>query len=256
MKNYYHILGLSFESSPEKQLIEAAYKALVKLYHPDLYKGDKKSLSRKIREINESYETLSNEEKKKVYDEKLKNYHMSKSFDYSDQEFEDKDVFNKKYIDEDWEIALLVYPELEKKKKKLSKYSQKLGFQFQFYLLETKEFYKFEIITERFINAFLERKFGTSTKIKLFSKILIENGFRKNAIYLNKLIKVLGSKSEDRIIKTFFKQFPDLQDYLSEEMKFYKKIIRSETNNSESKKILILFLVILLILFFVTIVNS
>ena len=123
-------------------------------------------------------------------------------------------------------------------------------------MLETKEFYKFEIITERFINAFLERKFGTSTKIKLFSKILIENGFRKNAIYLNKLIKVLGSKSEDRIIKTFFKQFPDLQDYLSEEMKFYKKIIRSETNNSESKKILILFLVILLILFFVTIVNS
>ena len=37
--------GLSFESSPEKQLIEAAYKALVKLYHPDVYKGDKKSLS-------------------------------------------------------------------------------------------------------------------------------------------------------------------------------------------------------------------
>jgi len=65
VKNYYHILGLSFESSPEKQLIEAAYKALVKLYHPDVYKGDKKSLSRKIREINESYETLSNEEKKK-----------------------------------------------------------------------------------------------------------------------------------------------------------------------------------------------
>ena len=108
MKNYYHILGLSFESSPEKQLIEAAYKALVKLYHPDVYKGDKKSLSFKIREINESYETLRNEEKKKVYDEKLKNYHMSKSFDYSDQEFEDKDIFNKKYVDEDWEIALLV----------------------------------------------------------------------------------------------------------------------------------------------------
>ena len=40
----------------------------------------------------------------------------------SDQEFEDKDIFNKKYIDEDWEIALLVYPELEIKKKKLSKY--------------------------------------------------------------------------------------------------------------------------------------
>ena len=82
MKNYYHILGLSFESSPEKQLIEAVYKALVKLYHPDVYKGDKKSLGRKIREINESYEILSNEEKKKIYDEKLKTYHIKKSFDY------------------------------------------------------------------------------------------------------------------------------------------------------------------------------
>ena len=102
-----------------------------------------------------------------IYDEKLKNYHMSKSFDYSDQEFEDKDIFNKKYIDEDWEIALLVYPELEIKKKKLSKYSQKLSFQFQFYLLETKEFYKFEIITERFINAFLERyKFKTNKSLE------------------------------------------------------------------------------------------
>ena len=101
MKNYYHILGLSFESSPEKQLIEAAYKALVKLYHPDVYNGDKKSLNRKISEINESYETLRNEAKKKVYDEKLKNYHMSKSFDYSDQEFEDKDIFNKVYSEND-----------------------------------------------------------------------------------------------------------------------------------------------------------
>ena len=42
-------------------------------------------------------------------------------FDYSDEEFEDKDIFNKKFIDEDWEIALLVYPELEKKKILLAK---------------------------------------------------------------------------------------------------------------------------------------
>ena len=41
MKNYYHILGLSFESNPEKELIDAAYKALVKIYNPDVYKGEK-----------------------------------------------------------------------------------------------------------------------------------------------------------------------------------------------------------------------
>ena len=117
MKNFYHILGLSFESSPEQQLIEAAYKALVKLYHPDLYKGDKKTLKRKITEINEAYTVLSNLSKKVEYDKKLEKFKIEKSFDFFDEEFEDKDLFDKKYIDEDWEIALLVYPELEKIKK-------------------------------------------------------------------------------------------------------------------------------------------
>ena len=65
MKNHYHILGLSFESKPETSLIDAAYKALVKLYHPDIFKGNHKDLKRKITEINEAYEILSNIEKKK-----------------------------------------------------------------------------------------------------------------------------------------------------------------------------------------------
>ncbi len=255
MKNYYHILGLSFESNPEKQLIEAAYKALVKIYHPDVFHGDKKSLNRKISEINEAYEILSVTKKKEIYDKKLKKYQIEKSFDYSDEEFEDKDIFNSKFIDEDWEIALLVYPELEQNKNILSKYSQKLGLQFQFYLLETKEFYKYENIKNKFINAFLERKFGTSHEIKTFSKILIENNFRKNAIYLNKLIKVIGSKSEKRIIKTFFKQFPDLEEFLTEEMKFYKKF-KHINNTDRDQKIFIFILVFLLILFFITIINN
>ena len=64
MKNYYHILGLSFESNPETQLISAVYKALIKLYHPDVFKGDKKTLNRKITEINEAYEVLKDQKKK------------------------------------------------------------------------------------------------------------------------------------------------------------------------------------------------
>ena len=255
MKNYSHILGLSFESNPETQLISAAYKALIKLYHPDVFKGDKKTLNRKITEINEAYEVLKDKKKKNIYDEELKKFQQDKSFDYSDEEFEDTDQFNKKYIDQDWEIALLVYPELERNKKILSKYSQKLSLQFQFYLLETKEFYKFEIIKKRFINAFLERKFGTSEEIKAFSKILIENGFKKNAIYLNKLIKVIGYNSEKRIIRTFFKQFPDLEEFMTEEMRFYKKIkINSSSENDQ--KLFIIVLVVLLICFFITLISN
>ena len=77
MKNYYHILGLSFESNPENSLIDAAYKALVKLYHPDIYKGNNRDLKEKITELNEAYEILSNANKKKKYDEKL-SFHKKK----------------------------------------------------------------------------------------------------------------------------------------------------------------------------------
>ena len=254
MKNFYHTLGLSFESNPEPQLIEAVFKALVKLYHPDVYKGDKRSLNRKITEINEAYETLSKPDKKDQYDKKLRKFQLTKSFDFSEEEFEDKDLFNNKYIDEDWEIALLVYPELEGQKKLLCKYSQKLGFQFQFYLLETKEFYKLEDIVQRFINAFLERKFGTSNDIKTLSRILIENNFKKNAVYLNKLIKVIGSYSEKRIIKTFFNQFPDLEDELSEKIDSYKPK-RKKINNEKYQNILLIFSIILLVFFFIIIID-
>lgn len=255
MKNYYHILGLSFESNPEPQLINAAYKALVKIYHPDLFKGDKKLLNRKITELNEAYEVLNDVYKKKKYDEQLKKFHIDKSFEYSDEEFEDKDIFDSKFIDDDWEIALLVYPELENKKKLLLKYSQKLAFQFQFYLLETKEFYKFDNISNRFISAFLERKFGSSNEIKSFARILIENGYRKNAIYLNRLVKVIGSKSEKRIIKTFFKQFPDLERFLEEERKFYNNL-KVNYDKKPDQKFFVFILIILLVFFFITLIKN
>ena len=247
MKNFYHILGLSLEPAPEQQLIEAAYRALVKLYHPDVYKGDKKSLKRKISEINEAYDTLSHNKKREDYDKNLKKIQIDKSFQFTDDEFEDKDLFNSKYIDEDWEIALLVYPELEKIKENLLKYSLKLSFQFQFYLLETKEFNKLTNVESRFIDAFLERKFGTSLEIKSLSRFLIENNYKKNAKYLNKLIQVLGTRSEKRIIKTFFKQFPEIENIFTnqsntKEKKDYANFIEKYQN----------YLLVLLVIFLIT----
>ena len=239
---------------PEQQLIEAAYKALVKLYHPDVYKGDKKGLKRKIIEINEAFDTLNDPLKRKQYDIKLKKFQVDKSFDFIDEEFEDKNLFNNKYIDEDWEIALLVYPELEKLKDNLSKYSYKLSLQFQFYLLETKEFNKLNFISERFIDAFLERKFGSSLQIKTLSKMLIENDHSTKAKYLNKLIKVLGSKSENRILKTFFKQFPEVEELFSEKLNIFEKINLSFSEKYQNS--LVITLLIFLFVFILVVIRS
>lgn len=75
-ENYYDILEVSKNASPE--IIEKAYKTLVKKYHPDLQKNEEKNkYEEKIKKINEAYDILSNPEKRKNYDLNLKNTQFS-----------------------------------------------------------------------------------------------------------------------------------------------------------------------------------
>lgn len=75
-QNYYDILEINKNASPE--IIEKAYKTLVKKYHPDLQKNNlKNNYEEKIKKINEAYEILSNPEKRKKYDLILKNKEIS-----------------------------------------------------------------------------------------------------------------------------------------------------------------------------------
>lgn len=71
MKNYYEILEVNEHASIE--IIEKAYKVLIKKYHPDLYVGEKKQYAEKrTRDINEAYRILSDEFLKEQYDAELK----------------------------------------------------------------------------------------------------------------------------------------------------------------------------------------
>ena len=64
MKDYYSILGVPREA--EVELIKATYLALSKIYHPDIYKGDKKFAEKRMQDINEAYEILSDSKKKRI----------------------------------------------------------------------------------------------------------------------------------------------------------------------------------------------
>ena len=70
MKNYYEILEVSKNAS--KEIIEKAYKVLAKKYHPDLQQeSERKKAEEKMKIINEAYEILSDDEKRKNYDIEL-----------------------------------------------------------------------------------------------------------------------------------------------------------------------------------------
>lgn len=71
-KNYYEILEVDKNASPE--IIEKAYKTLIKKFHPDLQEDNlKDEYEEKIKKINEAYEVLSNPSKKNEYNLFLEN---------------------------------------------------------------------------------------------------------------------------------------------------------------------------------------
>ena len=63
-KDYYDTLGVGKNSSQGD--IKKAYFKLAKQYHPDVNKTE--GAKAKFEEINEAYETLGDESKKRVYD--------------------------------------------------------------------------------------------------------------------------------------------------------------------------------------------
>ena len=69
-RTLYEILEVSENASPE--IIEKAYKTLAKKYHPDLQEEANKSKAEAMmKKINEAYDVLGNEEKRKAYNAEL-----------------------------------------------------------------------------------------------------------------------------------------------------------------------------------------
>ncbi|AGW14436.1 DnaJ C-terminal domain-containing protein [Megalodesulfovibrio gigas] len=76
-KDYYQILGVS-KTAPKEEIAKA-FKKLARQYHPDL-NPDNKTAETKFKEINEAYEVLKDEEKRKLYDRLGPNWQHGQDF--------------------------------------------------------------------------------------------------------------------------------------------------------------------------------
>lgn len=65
-RDYYEVLGVQKGATAEE--IKKAFRKLTKENHPDLHPGDK-ACEERFKEANEAYEVLSDEEKRKKYDQ-------------------------------------------------------------------------------------------------------------------------------------------------------------------------------------------
>jgi len=65
-KDYYAMLGVKKTATPEE--IRKAFRKLARKYHPDVNPGDKKA-EEKFKEMSEANDILSDEKKRKIYDQ-------------------------------------------------------------------------------------------------------------------------------------------------------------------------------------------
>jgi curved DNA-binding protein CbpA len=204
-KDFYKILGVI--DSAELAVIKAAYKALMMIYHPDRYSGNKEDAIKKSKEINEAYAVLIDPTKRKKYDaerEARKNQYDP------EPEQEEKEFTNARnnVFEADWNIAIEHIKGLDDLHQDLNTLSPDLAFTFKLEILESKRFDQAKSIAKQFEAEFLEKFFGSNKYIQHFSGWLLKQGKRDIAKEINKIVVVLGSSLvANDVIETIIKKY-------------------------------------------------
>ena len=80
--DYYKLLGIEKTATPKE--IKSAYRKLARKFHPDLNPNDKDA-KKKFQQINEANEVLSDQDKRKKYDQYGKDWQHSDQFENQQQ---------------------------------------------------------------------------------------------------------------------------------------------------------------------------
>lgn len=195
-KNYYLILNVLPDA--EEVVVRAAYRALAQRYHPDKWHGNIEAEQR-MAQINEAYGVLSDPKLRQQYDEARKEQKVFAE-GYED-ELQWEEVLNSNEIlNQDWDLAESIYPDLKDISARLKRISSSLFEMFKVYLLEKKQFIERHQIAVAYEDYFLSRYFGDSKKLKDFAIELIFSGKREAALSLNKMVRILGTSDPEPLM--------------------------------------------------------
>jgi len=232
--NYYDVLGIPKDC--EQPIIEHIYKSLVKIYHPDLFKGDKIFAEEKLKAINEAYFTLENAERRKTYDAELSRGQSSSSADeIYDDEWSEYDTFSES-IAQDWRLATSYFPDIDSFRLELVRINKTLAFFFQIELIVTKRFRDASEIFSRIRKEYLTSKFGDDMDLHNLVLSAINTDNRKFALDLNKALVVLGKDEFLIVMFRLINQYPDFCGKYYTSKKFKSLLSKSRSMGLEPGK--------------------
>lgn len=229
--DHYQTLGVL--QSAEEIVIKAAFRALASVYHPD--KNNNPDAATKMQAINEAYAVLSDPKKRSAYDSTLA---------FSEAVINASDLDSRKPFDEDplsenWEIATRFNPEINAQFQHLDRLSWQLGFSFKVQLLSTQDFKNSLKIAQDLRLQYLSKYFGNAPDILNYAEEYILAKQINAALYLNKVIVVLGkSISLAQLKDEMTMKFPESVKTINE-LRLLRLIEVSYFNDAEASELFI-----------------
>ena len=226
MKDYYRTLGVIDDA--EDIVIRAAYKALAQRYHPDKWKGEQQEANKRMSDINEAYDVLSDSAKRKKYDEEYFRYRAR------DESAEEDDTYAN-FISEDdeaWQIALEFFPKIKDEYLYLLKISGILANTFKATIINSQDYKNSATQKQKLENDYLKRYYGEDVLVQDLVKELLMHDEKKAAIRINKIVRALGtSVSYEQIKEKILQEFPSSQKCIYELPTIKKLKIRKITSS-------------------------
>ena len=200
--NHYDVLGVPRDC--EQQLIDTVYRSMVRIFHPDVFKGDKVFAQEKLKVVNEAYSVLGDAELRKAYDDDLRRSEGSGATEeiYEDER-SDYQPFDDMYTDE-WKVVVGYFPEIDNMYKSLRRVNLNLALLFKIETVTKKNYRDADFLSRKLKRDFLIEKFGKNLDIHALVMFAIESGNRKFALELNKDLLIMGEDEYPVVLVNMF----------------------------------------------------
>lgn len=233
--NPYEVLGLPHASDFE--LVKATYRSLVKIYHPDVFKGDKHFAKERLSQLNAAHEFLSDEQHKRDFDKSPQSQEKAEAEQEFDPE-QNTEEFDEgiKILKENWDYACGYYPDLKRLYADLRSLGKEPAFSFMAYIVETKKYKEAAKIADQLEDAFLTTKFSNDPTIKKLAKIALQQKEIEFAKELNHALTILGPESKDEILNKLRERFPEFAHTAYKTCNCFEPNVPKQSTNDKEKK--------------------